>query len=53
MSAHMGPGKRYVETLDQAALTAIFDLKLARRASSFDKLYREIVSFLEALEQAR
>jgi hypothetical protein len=46
LTAHMEPGRRYVETLDQPALAAIFDLELARRASSFDKLYREVASFL-------
>jgi hypothetical protein len=44
------PGKRsYSETLDQAALTARFDLTTARRADSFDKCYRQIVRVLQAL----
>lgn len=46
LTAHMEPGRKYVETLDQPALAAIFDLELARRASSFDKLYRDVASFL-------
>lgn len=33
---------RYSETLDQPALSAVFDLDMARRADSFDKLFREV-----------
>jgi len=43
----MAPGRRYVETLDQAALAATFDLELARRAPSFDKLYRQVATLIE------
>lgn len=32
----------YSEALDQPALTAMFDLALARRSDSFDKLFREV-----------
>jgi hypothetical protein len=32
----------YSETLDQPALTSTFDLSAARRADSFDKLFREV-----------
>jgi hypothetical protein len=46
LTAHMESGRKYVETLDQPALAAIFDLELARRAPSFDKLYREVASLL-------
>lgn len=46
LTAHMEPGRKYVETLDQPALAAIFDLELARRASSFDKFYRDVASLL-------
>ena len=35
---------RYSETADQPALTAAFDIQLARRAPSFDKLYRDFES---------
>ena len=42
LTRHMKPGRRYVETLDQPALSAIFDLSPARQADSFDKLYREM-----------
>jgi hypothetical protein len=32
----------YSETLDQPALTSVFDLNVARRADSFDKFFREV-----------
>jgi hypothetical protein len=32
---------RYSETADQAALTAVFDIRLALRAPSFEKFYRD------------
>jgi hypothetical protein len=38
-------GRKYSETVDQPDLTKVFDLTAARRASSFDKLYREIERF--------
>ncbi len=31
----------YSETVDQAKLTAVFDLEAARRSPSFDKLIRD------------
>lgn len=34
--------RHYVETLDQPALAAIFDLAAARRSDSFDKCWREM-----------
>ena len=46
LSALMPPGRSYSETLDQPALTAIFDLDAARAAPSFDKLWRDVVSLL-------
>lgn len=46
LTARMAPGRRYVETLDQAALAATFDLELARRAPSFDKLYRQVAALI-------
>ncbi|MBI4558797.1 MAG: DUF4276 family protein [Candidatus Hydrogenedentes bacterium] len=46
LSAKMSPGQGYAETTDQAALTALFDMKAARRADSFDKCYREIRGLL-------
>jgi len=36
------PASTYSPTADQAALTAKFDLSLARRAPSFDKFWREV-----------
>ena len=43
LSARMPPGRRYAETRDQAALTALFDMTAARRGSdSFNKCSREI-----------
>jgi hypothetical protein len=41
LEASMPPTSKYSETADQAALTAVFDLTLARRAASFDKPYRD------------
>lgn len=39
----------YVETIDQPALTAVFDLDMARRADSFDKCYREVERLLASM----
>jgi len=33
---------KYSETADQAALTALFDVRLALKAPSFEKLYRDL-----------
>jgi len=33
---------RYSETVDQPALSAVFDISLARKAASFDKFCREV-----------
>ena len=41
---------KYVETLDQPALAALFDLQVARRADSFDKCYREVERLLCSLK---
>jgi uncharacterized protein DUF4276 len=47
LSARMGAGRRYVETLDQPALAAVFDLERARRgAPSFDKLVRDVLGLV-------
>ena len=46
LTAHMEPGRRYAETLDQPALAATFDMELARRAPSFDKLYRQLAALI-------
>lgn len=47
LSRHMPSGRSYRETVDQPALTAIFDIEAARaRASSLDKLCRDIEALL-------
>ncbi|MBI4564021.1 MAG: DUF4276 family protein [Planctomycetes bacterium] len=46
LTRHMNEGRIYGETLDQPALTGVFDLQSARRSDSFDKCFREIVSLL-------
>ena len=48
----MPRGLAYSESSDQPALTAIFDMNAARRASSFDKCHREIARLLTLLKQA-
>jgi hypothetical protein len=40
-------GHVYSETIDQPALTAIFDLNQARAAKSFDKCYRDLRLLIE------
>ncbi len=45
----MSRGRGYVESSDQPALTAVFDMDAARRADSFDKCVREVKRLLEAL----
>jgi len=52
LSNKKGPGQRYSETSDQAALTELFDMASARRADSFDKCYREISAMLRRLREA-
>ena len=42
ITTRMAPGRIYSETVDQLKFTKRMDLQLARRASSFDKLWREI-----------
>ena len=46
LTSGMPPGRSYRETLHQAALTATFDLDLARTAPSFDKLWRDVSALL-------
>lgn len=47
---HMPRVRKYSETVDQPALTSVFDMQMARqRADSFDKCYREIVRLLTVL----
>lgn len=51
LSDHMPSGRPYTATIDQPALTAEFDLDLARRADSFDKCYREITELLRRIQE--
>jgi hypothetical protein len=46
LTARMPGDQHYVETLDQPALAAILDLESARRADSFDKLWRDLTDLL-------
>lgn len=46
LSRRMPAGRSYRETLDQPALTAVFDLVSARNAPSFDKMWRDVSSLL-------
>lgn len=46
LSDHMQTGHSYRETLDQPALTSMLDLECARRASSFEKMWRDVASLL-------
>jgi len=48
LSVRMPPGSPYSEAIHQPALTARFDLPMAREAPSFDKAYREIQRLLLA-----
>lgn len=50
LTHQMESNRKYRETLDQPALTARFDFKQARQASSFDKCYRDIVRLLHQLQ---
>jgi len=52
LSARMQGGRKYVEILDQPALSAQFNLDMARRSESFDKCYREISRLLNELRKA-
>src|SRR5258708_28932590 len=42
LTAKMPHGRTYSETADQPAFAQLLDLTHARRAKSFDKMYREI-----------
>ena len=46
LSAAMG--RRYSETIDQPAFTALFDARAARRCGSFDKLVREFEAMVRS-----
>ncbi len=47
LTAHLPSGQSYRETLDQPALSEIFDLDAARKAPSFDKLWRDVSWLLQ------
>jgi hypothetical protein len=50
LRGRMPPNRKYSQTSDQPALTAVFDLDIARsRADSFDKCCREIEGLLRKL----
>lgn len=49
LSSRMPEHSPYRETLDQPALTAVFDLQSAKSAPSFDKLYRDVSSMFTDL----
>ncbi|MER7132601.1 DUF4276 family protein [Streptosporangium saharense] len=47
LSARKSDGTRYRETVDQAALAALFDMEQARKAApSFDKFWRDVERLL-------
>ena len=48
LSSWMPGNRSYRPSRDQAALAAVFDLRAARSAPSFDKLWRDVESLLEA-----
>jgi hypothetical protein len=51
LTDHMTAGGHYVETLDQPALTAVFDLDAARRVDSFDKCWRDVSRLITELQR--
>ena len=53
LTGRMTAGRAYSPTLDQPALSARFDLDLARtRSQSFDKFYRDTVALISRLQNA-
>ena len=48
LEKEMEPGRYYSETLDQAALSSLFDLDMAKKNSpSFDKFFRTVEGFFK------
>lgn len=47
LTTHSRPGTAYRETLDQPALTQVFDIESARKSPSFDKLCRDLATVFE------
>lgn len=53
IARHMIGAVSYSETIDQPALTAVFDLdQAATRANSFDKCLREVTRLIRALQSS-
>lgn len=51
LDEQMEIGGKYSETLDQPALTQIFNLQLARSVDSFDKCFREVERLAKVAKQ--
>ncbi|WP_349817016.1 hypothetical protein [Frankia sp. Cppng1_Ct_nod] len=52
LSAHRTDGRSYKPASDQAALAALFDLRMARENSpSFDKFWRDVEQLLTGEKQ--
>ena len=49
LQERMSTGSGYSETIDQPALTEVFDLQAARRSPSFDRFYRRFGEFCEQI----
>ena len=55
LKKHMKPGRTYSETADQPALASLFNIKAARAAPAFDRLFKvckEMFQHLTELESA-
>lgn len=50
LNRHLPWRQQYVQTTDQAAFTAIFDLELASQSDSFHKCFRDVRGMLVALK---
>lgn len=46
LTRHMSPRQRYSEVLHQPAFAAGLDMSAAKRADSFEKLYRDVARLL-------
>lgn len=46
LTGQMEGNASYSETTDQPAMTALFDMRMARACDSFDKCYREVTALL-------
>jgi hypothetical protein len=52
IKAQLPRGSKYSETIDQPALTRLFDIEKSRSIPSFDKLYREVARLIHEAEHA-